>query len=104
MQGASYFTYLDLKSGYFRIRLQDLDIDYTAFNTRYEKYEWFVLAQGLTNAPPRFQTQMNEILGYCIDNFVLFYLDDVCIYCKAWEEHQQHVRKVLKRFQGHQLL
>ena len=104
MQGASYFTCLDLKSGYFQIRLQESDIGYTAFNTRYGKYEWLVLAQGLTNAPPSFQTQMNEILGDCIDNFALCYLDDVCIYSKTWEEHQQHVREVLKRFQEHQFV
>lgn len=104
MQGASYFTCLDLKSGYFQIRLQESDIPKTAFNSRYGKYEWLVLAQGLTNAPLSFQTQMNDILGDCLDKYALCYLDDVCIFSKDFESHKQHVQEVLNRFKQHQFV
>ena len=104
LQGASYFSSLDLKSGYHQIRIQETDVPKTAFNTRYGKYEWLVLPFGLCNAPPSFQAKMNEVLGDYVDKFCLVYLDDICIYSRTLEEHQQHLQLVLKRLQENGLI
>ena len=104
LQGASWFTCLDLRSGYHQIRLKDSDIPLSGFNTRYGKWEWLVLPFGLSNAPPSYQTWMNGILKDCIDKFALVYLDDCCIFSKTQEEHIQHVRQVLSIFEKEGLI
>lgn len=104
LQGASYFTTLDLKSGYHQIPIKESDIPKTAFNTRYGKFEFLVLPFGLSNAPPSFQTWMNSLLGDMIDRFVLVYLDDVCIFSKTEEEHKDHVKQVLEKFKEEKLV
>ena len=58
---------------------------------------------GLTNAPATFQALMNNILRPYLDQFVVVYLDDICIYSKTPEEHLQHVDKVLALLEQHQL-
>lgn len=99
LQGATYFTSLDLKSGYHQIRIKEEDIPKTAFNTRYGQFSFLVLPFGLCNAPPSFQGLMNRVLGDCIDQFVLVYLDDILIYSKTKEDHVRHVGMVLKKLQ-----
>ncbi|KAG0749205.1 hypothetical protein G6F29_013894 [Rhizopus arrhizus] len=95
LKGAKFFTSLDLKSGYHQVRIASEDVPKTAFNTRYGQYEFLVLPFGLTNAPPTFQSLMNRVLNDCLDKFALVYLDDILIFSKTKEEHQQHVRHVL---------
>ena len=68
-----------------------------AFRTRERHYEYKVLPFGLTNAPATFQTRINTVLREFLDKFVVVYLDDILIYSENEEEHEQHVRQVLKR-------
>lgn len=104
LKGASYFTTLDLKSGYHQLHIQPEDMPKTAFNTRYGKFHWKVLPMGLSNSPPFFQNWMNEILKDYIDRTCLVYLDDVCIFSKTLKEHKIHVRQVLDIFAKHKLV
>lgn len=97
LQGASFFTSLDLKSGYHQIRIKDEDVPKTAFNTRYGQFSFLVLPFGLCNAPPTFQGLMNRVLGDYIDRFALVYLDDILIFSKSEEEHVKHVKMALDR-------
>jgi hypothetical protein len=102
--GARFFSKLDLKSGYFQIRIQESDIPKTAFNTRYGQFSWLVLPMGLRNSPPLFQTLMNRVLSDCIDKTALVYLDDILIYSKTLEDHKKHVRHVLQLLEKEQLV
>ena len=96
LQGARYFTSLDLQNGYWQIPLTGDAIPKTAFSTRYGQYEWMVMPFGLCNAPASFQRAMNDILRPYLDKFCMVYLDDILIYSRTEKEHKRHVHKVLK--------
>ena len=104
LTGATYFTSLDLTSGYHQVRIREEDVEKTAFNTRYGQYVFRVLPFGLCNAPPTFQKMMNDVLADCLDKFVLVYLDDILIYSKSASDHERHVKYVLKKLQDAQLV
>lgn len=103
LKGAKIFTSLDLKSGYFQIRVSEADIPKTAFCCHSGTYEFRVMPFGLTNAPATFQRLMNDIFRDLIGQFVLIYLDDILIYSKRHEEHLEHCSAVLKRLVDNQL-
>ena len=71
-----------------------------AFRTRYGHYEYTVIPFDLTNAPATFQALINDMLREYLDDFVVTYLDDILIYTKGTlVEHQEQVRKVLRKLQ-----
>lgn len=94
LQGAQYFTSLDMMDAYYQIPLHPDDIPSTAFNTPIGHYEFRVLSFGLANAPAIFQAEMNKLFADC-RKFVMVYLDDICIFSRTQEEHLKHLDTVL---------
>lgn len=94
LQGAKYFSSLDMMDAYHQIPLHPDDIPATAFNTPFGHYEFRVLAFGLANAPAVFQSEMNKLFRDC-GKFVVVYLDDICVFSKTAEEHIKHLDTVL---------
>ena len=99
VQGAQWFTKMDLKNGFNLIRVREGDEWKTAFRTRYGLYEFQVMPFGLTNAPSTFQDMMNHIFSDMLDLGLITYMDDILIYAKTREEHDNLVRETLKRLQ-----
>ncbi|GBG73144.1 hypothetical protein CBR_g12861 [Chara braunii] len=95
--GATYFSKLDLKSGYHQIEIQPQDRYKTAFKTRYGHFEWVVMPFGLTNAPATFQAAMTTEFRDLLDRSVLIYLDDILVYSRTLDEDIVHLRAVLDR-------
>jgi RNase H-like domain found in reverse transcriptase/Reverse transcriptase (RNA-dependent DNA polymerase)/Integrase zinc binding domain/Chromo (CHRromatin Organisation MOdifier) domain len=100
---ARYFSKIDLRSGYWQIRVDEGSIDKTAFTSRFGHYEWLVLPMGLTNAPAAFMSLMEDTFREELNKFVLLFLDDILIYSDTLEEHERHLRVVLQRLRDKQL-
>ncbi|CAF3283177.1 unnamed protein product [Rotaria sp. Silwood2] len=93
--GHTWFTKLDLKSGYFQIPIQNREKEKTALCSQDGLYQFEVLSMGLMNAPPTFQRVMNNIIGYNRWDFVVVYLDDIIIFSHSFDEHMKHLDEIL---------
>ena len=100
---ARYFSKIDLRTGYWQIRVDDDSVDKTAFTSRFGHYEWLVLPMGLTNAPAAFMSLMEDTFREELNKYVLLFLDDILIYSDTLEEHERHLRVVLQRLRDKQL-
>lgn len=96
LSSASWFSCLDLRSGFHQIQLKPGEEFKTAFQTHCGHFEFRVLAFGLTGAPGTFQAAMNASLSPYLRKFVLVFFDDILIYSQSYEEHLHHLRLVFE--------
>ncbi|PLW18621.1 hypothetical protein PCASD_23485 [Puccinia coronata f. sp. avenae] len=103
LQGAKFFSKIDLQQGFHQMKISSADVPKTAFGTKYGHYEWLVMPFGLVNAPSTFQRMMTHILREYIDVFVQVYLDDILIYSDTEDDHAHHIDLVLSLLQTEEL-
>ena len=101
LNGATYFTALDLRAGYHHIPLDKPSIPRMAFKSPFRKKEYIKVPFGLAKAPTNFQELVTGILKDF--NFMTAYLDDIIIFSKTPEEHLTHIRKVLEKLRSAKL-
>nr|GEW18956.1 putative reverse transcriptase domain-containing protein [Tanacetum cinerariifolium] len=103
LQGSSVYSKIDLQSSYHQLRVRVEDIPKTAFRTRYGHYEFQVVPFGLTNAPAVFMDLMNRVCKLYLDKFVINFIDDILIYSKNKEEHEEHLKLILELLKKEEL-
>jgi hypothetical protein len=102
MRGASVFSMIDLMSGYHQMKIRPSYIPKTAFSTRYGLYEFTVMLFGLTNAPAYFMNLMNKVFMEYLDRFIVVFINDILIYSKNDNDHEEHMRMVLQKLWDNQ--
>ena len=99
MVGARYFSCMDLKSGFWQVKMSEKASQYTAFTVgSMGVYEFLRMPYRLCNAPATFQRLMQNCLGELNLTYALIYLDDVIVYSHTEEEHLTQLRAVFERF------
>nr|GEV15577.1 putative reverse transcriptase domain-containing protein [Tanacetum cinerariifolium] len=94
---------IDLRSGYHQLRVHKEAIPKTAFRTRYSHYEFKVIPFGLTNALTVFMDLMNRVCKQYLDKFVIVFIDDILIYSRNKEEHEDHLKQILELLKKEEL-
>ncbi|GJT38253.1 putative nucleotidyltransferase, ribonuclease H [Tanacetum coccineum] len=103
LQGSSVYSKIDLRSGYHQLRVREEYIPKTAFRTRYGHYEFQVMPFGLTNAPAVFMDLMNRVCKPYLDKFVIVFIDNILIYLKNKQEHEEHLKLILELLKKEEL-
>jgi hypothetical protein len=93
---AQVFSKIDLRSGYHQIKIRAKDVPKTAFTTRYGLFEYLIMSFRLTNAPAHFMYLMNSVFMPKLDKFVMVFIDDILIYSRSMEEHEEYLWIVLQ--------
>ena len=98
LQGAKYFSKLDLKSGYYQIEMEEKDKELTAFTTGpLGFWEHNRLPFGLCNSPATFQRVMEDCFADLNLKVLFIYIDDLIIFSDTIEEHLQRLEMVFER-------
>ncbi|GJX02139.1 putative reverse transcriptase domain-containing protein [Tanacetum coccineum] len=103
LQGSSVYSKIDLRSGYHQLRVHEEDIPKTAFKTCYGHYEFQVMPFSLTSASTVFMDLMNRVFKPYIDKFFIVFIDDILIYSKRKQEHEEHLKLILELLKKEEL-
>jgi hypothetical protein len=103
LRQAKFFSKIDLRSGYHQMKIRPEDIYKTAFVTRYGQYEYTVVSFGLTNALAYFMNMMNKVFMDVLGKCVVVFIDNILVFSKTAEDHEEHLRIVLEKLRQQQV-
>ena len=95
LMGVPMFSKIDLRSGYHQLKIKPHDVYKTTFRTRYDHFDFLVMPFDLTNAAVAFIDLMNQVFSNFLDKFVIVSIDDILVYSKIRDEHEQYLKLVL---------
>ena len=97
------YSKIDLCTSYHQLRIRKADISKTTFQMRYGHFKCIVMPFGLTNALAAFMDLMHRVFQPYLDQLVVVFVDDILVYSKSKEEHEDHLRIVLYALREHRL-
>lgn len=103
LRASKWFSKINLRSGYHKMRVRDEDVPKTVFRTRYGHFEFVAIPFGLTNALAVFMDLMNRVFKSYLDRFVIVFIDDILVYSASKEDHREYWRIVLETLCSHRL-
>ena len=103
LSGATYFSTMDLASGYFQVQLHTADQEKTAFSTPDNHYQFKRMAMGLKNAPATWSRLMYHILGKLTYEECLVYLDDIIVFSVDVDTRLERLRHAFQKMKERNL-
>ena len=103
INGAKYFSSMDLASGYWQIKMNPNSVEKTTFVSKYGSFMFNVMPFGLVGAPATFQSLMDRIFGDLQWKSICFYFDDIFVFSRTFQDHLAHLREVFTRLRKYQL-
>ncbi|XP_044723729.1 reverse transcriptase (RNA-dependent DNA polymerase) domain-containing protein [Hirsutella rhossiliensis] len=97
LASAKFFTKIDIRQAFHRLRMALESMDLTAFRCRLGTFRWKVMPFGLTNGPAIFQCFINDCLRDILDIYCSSYADDILIYSESAEENVRQTEEVIRR-------
>ena len=97
LRGATVFSKIDLRSGYYQLKVCESDISKTTVRTHYGHYEFLVMSFGLTNDLAVFINLMNRVSEEYLNKFVIVFIDDILVYSRTMEEHELRLKMVIEK-------
>jgi len=99
LNSVTVLSKMNLAKGYYQIRVNEKDVEKTTFVCHRGKFEFSRMPFGVMNTPAIFQELMQEVLKEDVE-YCSPYMDDVTVYSETWEDHLEHIRRVLGRLQS----
>ena len=96
------YSKINLRTGYHHLRIRESDIPKTTFRMRYGHFEFTMMPFRLTNALVAFMDLMHRVFQPYLDRFIVVFMDNILIYSRSKEEHEDHLRVVLQILRDHQ--
>jgi hypothetical protein len=96
LKGATILFKIYMRYRNHQVSIKDEEIHNTTFRKRYRHYEFVVVPFGLTNAPATFMCLVNSVLSKYLDKFFLVFVDDILVYSRTREEHEENIKMVLQ--------
>nr|GEX95979.1 putative reverse transcriptase domain-containing protein [Tanacetum cinerariifolium] len=103
LQGSSVYSKIDLSLVYHQLRVREEDDPKTAFRTHYGHYEFQVMPFGLTNALAIFMDLINRVCKPYLDKIFIIFIEDILIYSKSKQEHEEHLKLILELLKKEEL-
>ena len=101
--GASFFSALDLNSGFWQLQMDKASKEKTAFSSKFGQYQFKKLPFGLVNSPSTFQRVMDMVLRGLTWRMCLVYIDDIIIYSPHFDNHILHLHCVFQALEEAEL-
>ena len=103
LKGVRVYSKIDHHTDNHQLSVREADIPKTTFRTPYGHFEFTVMPFGLTNAPTVFMNLMHRVFQPYLDQLVVVFVDNILIYSKFEEEHEDHLRIVIQALRDHKL-
>ena len=103
LQGFCVFSKIEHRSRYHQLKIKPEDVSKLIFRTRYGHFGFLVMPFGLTNTPTTFMDLINQVFQPCFDQFVVLFINDILIYLKNREDHENHLKTILQILREKQL-
>ena len=100
LSGSMFFSTLDLHSGYWQVKMEDVDKEKTAFSSHVGLFQFKRMAFGLCNAPSTFERLMERVLHGLQWHVCLLYLDDIVVFSRDFSDHISRLAQVFDRLRG----
>ena len=103
LAGKHIISTLDCFAGYWQIPIAESTRDFTSFISPFGTYRFRVMPFGLSNAPAHFSRVMQQLFAPYLYDFMVVYLDDLCIFSDSVQDHLKHLRLVFEKLASHNI-